>query len=152
MHFQIFIALAYALAPNGPFCIKLQFTNFTSLINSGSDRGSSYHKHHHHRTRGKSVGSAAEAANSEGGGGGLMRSNGISEQSVHSGSEGALTTSGKGWGVYKWVKVWYPVIYILSVLRLSGGQRRRTFGPLGWYSQAYLPTPPTAWERHPRGP
>jgi Rap guanine nucleotide exchange factor 2 len=51
------------------------------LSGRGQERSSSYH-----RSRGKSVGSATAAE--------AVRSNGISEQSAHSGSEGALTLSG----------------------------------------------------------
>ena len=34
------------------------------------------------------------------------------------------------------------MIYIFSQLKLSGDGRRRTFGPLGWHSQAYPPLHP----------
>ncbi len=40
------------------------------------------------------------------------------------------------------VKVCYPVIYIFIKLKLSGAQRRLTFAPLRWRSQAYPPLQP----------
>ncbi len=49
------------------------------------------------------------------------------------------------------VKVCYPVIYIFSELKLSGGPKEMCFRPPTVAFLGLPPTAPKAWEHNPRG-